>query len=189
MAEGRLNKPDLLRDMADHVLVHGLNTASLRPLARAAGTSDRMLIYHFGSKDRLIADLLQHLASRFAARLDAALPAGETHEPAELLAKIVHQLRTVEMRPYLRVWLEIAAEASRGTPAYVETGGAIIERLQDWIMSRLDVPAESRWRAASAMHTTIEGVIVMDAVGRTAIADIAVERNRTAVSAADGRGS
>ena len=33
----------LLGKLADHVLAHGLSASSLRPLAKAAGTSDRML--------------------------------------------------------------------------------------------------------------------------------------------------
>lgn len=38
-----------------HVERHGLLTLSLRPLAADIGTSDRMLIHYFGSKDKLIA--------------------------------------------------------------------------------------------------------------------------------------
>src|SRR5690349_315476 len=37
-----------------YVLEQGLVGLSLRPLAAALGTSDRMLIYHFGSKDALV---------------------------------------------------------------------------------------------------------------------------------------
>lgn len=61
MANSSLNttmsKQTLLPKLAAHVLRHGLGSASLRPLAKAAGTSDRMLIYHFGSKDALVAAL------------------------------------------------------------------------------------------------------------------------------------
>ena len=39
----------------DYVLEHGLIGLSLRPLAAELGTSDRMLLYHFGSKDELVA--------------------------------------------------------------------------------------------------------------------------------------
>ncbi|MFZ9395925.1 MAG: TetR family transcriptional regulator, partial [Erythrobacter sp.] len=56
MREARLSREILLPRLAAHVLAHGLAGASLRPLARAAGTSARMLIYHFGSKERLIAE-------------------------------------------------------------------------------------------------------------------------------------
>ena len=51
MTKKKPNRQALLADLAEHVLKNGLNNASLRPMAKAAGTSDRMLIYHFGSKD------------------------------------------------------------------------------------------------------------------------------------------
>lgn len=43
----------------DYVLDRGLIGLSLRPLAAALGTSDRMLIYRFGSKDALVAEVLR----------------------------------------------------------------------------------------------------------------------------------
>lgn len=43
----------------DHVLEHGLLNLSLRPLAAALGTSDRMLLYHFTDKDDLVATVLR----------------------------------------------------------------------------------------------------------------------------------
>ena len=36
--------------LAGFILAHGLAAASLRPMAKAAGTSDRMIVYHFGDK-------------------------------------------------------------------------------------------------------------------------------------------
>jgi AcrR family transcriptional regulator len=74
MGKPASDKPALLRLMATHVLEHGLNTASLRPLAKAANTSDRMLIYHFGTKDGLINALLQVVAADLAEKLEGALP-------------------------------------------------------------------------------------------------------------------
>ena len=41
----------------DYVIEHGLIDLSLRPLAAALGTSDRMLLYHFRDKNDLVAVL------------------------------------------------------------------------------------------------------------------------------------
>ncbi|MEV0354757.1 TetR family transcriptional regulator [Nocardia sp. NPDC050697] len=51
----------LLRDIRAYISDNGLADLSLRPLAAALGTSDRMLIHYFGTKDNLLA---QALASR-----------------------------------------------------------------------------------------------------------------------------
>src|SRR6478609_4110414 len=49
----------LLAAAVDHILEHGLGDLSLRELATAIGTSHRMLIYHFGSKEELIVAVIQ----------------------------------------------------------------------------------------------------------------------------------
>ncbi len=60
-----MSKRDELAEQAtDYALEHGLIGLSLRPMAAAMGTSDRMLIYHFGSKDALIAAVLDASCNR-----------------------------------------------------------------------------------------------------------------------------
>ena len=50
MTRTPMTRENLLPLLAAYVLEHGLAGLSLRPLAAAAGTSDRMLLYHFASK-------------------------------------------------------------------------------------------------------------------------------------------
>jgi AcrR family transcriptional regulator len=68
---------------ADHVLRHGLIGLSLRPLAAAIGTSDRMLLYHFRDKDDLVASVLWVATDQAVAEL-AALPV-----PADVHAAVL----------------------------------------------------------------------------------------------------
>ena len=156
--------------MADHVLAHGLNTASLRPLAAAAGTSDRMLIYHFGSKDRLIAALLRFLAESMAERLDGALPAVPMPSEAALIRAVAALLRSPPYRPYARLWLDIVSAAAQGRTAQRETGRAILVLYRDWIARRHPQGADGAARALA----TIEGLLVIDAVDGADIADAAL---------------
>jgi AcrR family transcriptional regulator len=163
-------KPDrdrLLAALARHVLRSGLNAASLRPMAAAAGTSDRMLIYHFGSKERLVDALLRHLAEDLARRLDPLVPARPGEGEAALLRRIVALLRSPRFRPYGRVWLDIVSAAAQGGVAQRRAGGAIIDAFLDWLALRH--PAGHAGAAAALVR--IEGVLVMDAVGRQAVAD------------------
>ena len=68
---GRQPQPDikirLLDACADHALAHGLPDR-LEPLATATGTSARMLIYHFGTRDALLRAVLRQARQR---QLDA----------------------------------------------------------------------------------------------------------------------
>lgn len=60
----RERKDQLLDSLVGYLLKHGLNDLSLRPMAAAAGTSARLLVYHFGSKEGLLAEVLERMQSR-----------------------------------------------------------------------------------------------------------------------------
>ena len=61
----------LLRGAVLHVLAEGLADLSLRPLAEALGTSARMLVYYFGSKEQLILDVLAAVRRQKHADIEA----------------------------------------------------------------------------------------------------------------------
>ena len=167
------SKPDkrlLLSALANHVLQHGLNSASLRPLAAAAGTSDRMLIYHFGSKDALIDELLVFLGQRMAVGLDAAIPPERFETEGQLVATVVGLMRSDAFSPYIRVWLDIVSAAAQGSEMHRNTGSTIIGVVLEWLAIR---HPDGHAGAPFAL-TFIEGTLVMDAVGRQATTDHAV---------------
>jgi AcrR family transcriptional regulator len=58
-----------LAQVADYVLEHGLEDVSLRPLAASLGTSTRMLLYDFGSKEALLDEALAEIRRRLAGLL------------------------------------------------------------------------------------------------------------------------
>lgn len=151
--------------MAAHVLRHGLAGASLRPLARAAGTSDRMLIYHFGSKDRLMAELLVHLAADFERRLTALMPEGRFASEADALERVVEAQTRPETADHVRLWMEIVAAAARGSAAHRETGAAILEGLEGWLAARLPENVADPPDAARALIVRIEGEMVLWSLG------------------------
>ncbi|MBM7783883.1 TetR/AcrR family transcriptional regulator [Tenggerimyces flavus] len=62
-------RESLTAQALEYVLEHGLVGLSLRPLAAALGTSDRMLIYHFGSKERLVSAVLSLAQTQLGAAL------------------------------------------------------------------------------------------------------------------------
>jgi len=59
MARRTTRREELAEAATDYALEHGLVGLSLRPMAAAIGTSDRMLLYHFTDKDDLVATLLR----------------------------------------------------------------------------------------------------------------------------------
>lgn len=68
-------REELIEKALDYFLEHGVAGLSLRPLAGRIGTSARLLVYHFGSKDGLIAAVMDELRARIQrsfARLSVA---------------------------------------------------------------------------------------------------------------------
>ena len=61
----------LLESVIRHFAADGLADQSLRRIAEAIGTSHRMLLYHFGSKDGLLLEVVRAVEARTEARLVA----------------------------------------------------------------------------------------------------------------------
>jgi AcrR family transcriptional regulator len=155
---------DALVDLvADYLLAHGLDAATLRPLARAAGTSDRMLLYYFPDKHALLAAAAARLSDRLIALL-AAVPA--TPQPPETLGSLLATAaRDPALAPYLALWLDIAAKAARGDAFWRAQGHAMGAGFLAFIAARLDLPDKDRPAAARALLAKVEGGIVLQAMG------------------------
>lgn len=57
-------KQELLDALIAYLVRHGPADLSLRPMAAEIGTSARLLIFHFGSKDRLLSEVLDEMQRR-----------------------------------------------------------------------------------------------------------------------------
>lgn len=111
-------KDKLLDLLVAYLLKHGLNDLSLRPMALAAGTSARLLVYHFGSKDGLLAQTLERMQSRlrqsFAAMFD---PPQQRHKEKPLLV-FWRWAIAPENYPYLKLLYELQILAAQNPEAY-----------------------------------------------------------------------
>lgn len=75
---GEARRDDLLMRVTDELLIHGLTDFSLRRVARATGTTHKVLLYHFDSAEDLLAQAVNQLrARRISGGLAAALEAPE----------------------------------------------------------------------------------------------------------------
>jgi AcrR family transcriptional regulator len=97
----------MLSRATDYVLEHGLSDLSLRPLAAALGTSGRMLIYYFGSKDQLIVDILAEVRRRQYEAL--ALASAD----ADVLRRYWAWVTSPQGRRFLRLTHEVYALSLR----------------------------------------------------------------------------
>ena len=166
MAAVSHRREELIDRLTDHVLDCGLESATLRPLAAAIGTSDRMLLYYFADKTELMTAVLWCAAARLTACLEAAIPA-DGPLPADRLRDEVWELvRAPDMVAYMRLWFEIVGRAARGEQPFRTVGEAIGRGFLAWVESRLAIadPAR-RAREARLLLATVEGLALFDALG------------------------
>jgi AcrR family transcriptional regulator len=115
----------LLAAAVDHVLAHGLSDLSLRELAAAIGTSHRMLIYHFGSKEGLIVAVIQTVEAAQRDAFDQL--ATEDLAPADALRAMWTRFTDPSLGPHERLFFEIYGQALQGRPGAVDLLDGIIE--------------------------------------------------------------
>ena len=99
---------ELLELAYRYALAHGLADMSLRPLATVIGSSPRVLLYLFGSKDGLVRALLSRARADELELLDRIPPGGGLRRTAEL---IWAWLAAVEHRALLALWVEGYAQS------------------------------------------------------------------------------
>jgi AcrR family transcriptional regulator len=162
-ADDRRDK--LLERLADHVLTHGLAASSLRPLAKAAGLSDRMLLYYFKDKDALVQAVLATIVARLTVRLEA-LVSPQPKPLDELAAILVPYMCSQDFWPYMCVWLEIATFSARGDAFYRAVGSQIGEGFLAWGANQLESPTPTQAKTdAMALLVRIEGSVVLHSLG------------------------
>jgi len=157
----------------DFVLEHGLIGLSLRPLAAALGTSDRMLLYHFGSKDDLVAAVLREANDRSIAQVRATASRGSVRD--EVLG-LWEAMNEPDLSRCQRVYVEAAALGLLGQEPYASV---VREANAAWARALAD-----RLAGAGAPRARVDrAVMLMDAAFMGFQLDLPVE-SRPAVEAA-----
>jgi AcrR family transcriptional regulator len=103
-------RDELLERAYGYVLANGLADLSLRPLAAAVGSSPRVLLFLFGSKDELVRALLRRARADELALL-ARLRDRDQRDLVTTAAAVWRWLIAAEHRSLLRVWVESYAKS------------------------------------------------------------------------------
>ena len=167
---GTLNKTDQKRQevldrLAAFILKEGLSASSLRPLAKAAKTSDRMLLYYFEDKADVISASLEHILSGLVVMLEEHT-ALEPLPTKKLQSRLEALLLEDKMWPYMSLWLEIASLSAKGDKFYADVGEQIGRGLLDWVKQQLKSKnAKARDAEAADLLVTIEGKVLLKCIG------------------------
>lgn len=151
--------------LGDIVLAEGLDALSLRPAANRLGTSDRMLLYYFGTKAALIAETLASISQRLATNLSStSLPLRST--PSEMIGIAIDRLAGPDAKPFMALWAEIVARAVRGDTVFQDVVDRTMGTWTEWIVARTEFPAGvDPARSAAAILAVVEGISTFGLLG------------------------
>jgi AcrR family transcriptional regulator len=102
---------ELLERAYTYLLEHGLTGLSLRPLAQAIGSSPRVLLFLFGSKEGLVQALLARARAAQLELLTRLPPSDSTDDFAVVVRTVWRWLAARQHRPMLGLWLETYAQS------------------------------------------------------------------------------
>ena len=148
----------LAEAVTDYVLEHGLIGLSLRPLAAALGTSDRMLLYHFEDKSNLVATALRISNDRSVRGIQALPP---SPGPREAVRDLWAALSTPEQARCQRLYVEAAALGVLGAEPFAsvvgEANGVWLGALADQLVAS-GIRAGDAGRAARLVEAAFMGL-------------------------------
>jgi AcrR family transcriptional regulator len=165
-------KQRLLDACTDHALEHGLPDR-LEPLAAAAGTSTRMLIYHFGTRDALLRAVLGHARQRQLDVFGGLLRARPGEPYTVTLSHAWTAMTGPDGQPFLRMFGQLRESATQQLwPGFRRTATT------DWLEPLADgLRSIGHQDLATLVLAVIRGLLMdLDATADTTRTDQAFHR-------------
>lgn len=166
-------RAELLEAVIEAFARGGIGGRSLRDIAAAVGTSHRMLIHHFGSREELLLAVVEAVEHRQTTVL-ADLP----DDPAAATAMMWADLRRPELRPLERLFFECYARGAQGEAPFDRLVPAAVDGWLALVAARGDEPTDPalvRLGLAVARGLLLDLVATGDEIGVDAAAARFVE--------------
>jgi AcrR family transcriptional regulator len=126
-------RQELLDALIEAFATGGIGGRSLRDVADAAGTSHRMLLHHFGSREELLLTIVEEVERRQMATL-VDLP----DDPADAIAASWADVRRPELWPFERLFFECYARAAQGEAPFTRLLPTAVDSWLDQVDERTE---------------------------------------------------
>lgn len=159
---------------------HGLSDLSLRPLAAAIGSSPRVLMFLFGTKEGLLRALLARARTDELGLLDRIQPGDEQLGLEVVAERVWTWLSADDHRALLRLWVEGYARSL--VDPHGAWAGFARATVTDWlaVLAAAQPPAERDTPAGAARRSAVLAVLRGALLDLLATGDI--ERTTAAVN-------
>jgi AcrR family transcriptional regulator len=171
-------KQRLLDAAIEYVAANGMSDVSLRSLAAALGTSHRMLIFHFGSKEGLWVEIIRTVEQRQREMLGEFLP-DPSQSAGEAMRAWWRHISDPSLWANERLFFEVYGQALQGRPHTTELLDGIVE---DWLGPAVEInlalgmpPSVARARARLGVAVTRGLLLDLLATGDRAGVDAAMD--------------
>lgn len=164
----RSRRRQLLDTLVEEFTVGGIGDRSLRDVAAAVGTSHRMLLHHFTSRDEMLVAIVEEVERRQM----TVLPDLPT-TPADHFAAMWADVRRPELRPFERLFFECYSRAANGEKPFDRMVPGAVD---DWlaVTEGLAEPAAARLGLAVIRGLLLDLVATGDEAGVNAAAEMFV---------------
>jgi AcrR family transcriptional regulator len=150
----------LLQKCLRYFLKHGVAHLSLRPLANAVGTSARMLVHHFGSKEGLITAVMEQVRSRLQSSFAPPMGSKSRTEPAEVMLAFWKLTTSRKYLPYMRLLFEVQILAIQNSARYQRY---LIDTSSSWMgLVQRALPKGKRSAAMATLSTAVVDGLVLE---------------------------
>jgi len=170
----------LIAAAAEYVREQGFADVSLRELAAALGTSHRMLIYHFGSKEALYVEVIRDF-ERTQRDIMATFVVDPRDSAEAVSRRIWRQVSHPRHTAQVRMFFQVCGQAMNAGASAGTAGAALEAIISDWVEPMAEV--ERRYRGTSLADARAD-VRVGIAVMRGLLLDLVATGDRRGVNRA-----
>ena len=174
--DGESPKQRLLDAVIEHFAADGLADQSLRRIAEAVGTSHRMLLYHFGSKDGLLLEVVREVEARTQGRLALVAEAAGMRSDV-VIRQMWSYLADPELASFERLFFALYGRALQGDRA---TAPLLRGDIEAWLDANVALAADVGVEADLVRTHSRLGLAVM----RGLLLDLLATGDRAGVDAA-----
>lgn len=168
-------REELLAAAIDVAFDVGLSQLSFGRVAKHAGTSDRVIVYYFESKDVLVTEVVVSLGVELQTTLASALD-GTITDHVEMLRAAWPVLTTAEADRVFSLFFEANGLATAGREPYATLVPQLVDAWIEWAATSIDGPEEHRRLEAETAIALVDGLVLLRLLRGADAADRAAAR-------------
>ncbi len=161
-------KIEISNKLAHCIIENGMKNSSLRQLASAIGTSDRMLLHYYQNKEELMNDVFYIISNKLINILSKKIK--RRLSLPEFIVYLYNEMNDKEMSKFMRVSMELMTYGINGDEDYYKKiSKRQIDIFVEWIKNSIDVKEnENIIELSSFVLILIDGMLLLNSVGEEA---------------------